>query len=164
MAHTCNRYDPAEHAEDDNERKALFFTERFQAHEEAELFARKRVVGIEDKVQHLLDKFWLLSEEDALERVKAEETLVDCRHFLKNSYIAAYGMKDDRSRRKVFESHQGALELLTETLSGLMELSLDNVYVERGENALRLHLRAISFYTSIVSKYMERIANLDYEG
>jgi hypothetical protein len=70
-------------------------------------------------------------------------------------------MKDDQSRRKVFESHQGALELLTETLSGLTELSLDNVYVERGENALCLHLRAISFYTSILSKYMERIANLD---
>jgi hypothetical protein len=141
----------------------LFFTDRFQAHEEAGEFARRRVEGIEDKVQHLLDKNWLLSEEDAQERVKAEETLVECRHFLKNSYVAAYGMKDNPSRRKVFESHQGALELLTETLSGLTELSLDTVYVESGESALRLHLRAISFYTSIVRKYMDRIANLNYK-
>jgi hypothetical protein len=118
------------------------------------------VEGIENKVQHLLDKNLLLFEEDALERVKAEEMLVKCRHFLKNSYVAAYGMKDDQSRQEVFECHRGALELLTETLSGLTELSLDTVYLEWGENALHLHLRAISFYTSIISKYMERIANL----
>ena len=162
MAHTCNQYDPAAHAEDDDVKMRLFFTDRFQAHEEAELFARKRLEGIEDKVQHLLDKFWLLEEKEAQDLVKGEETLVEARRFLKYSFIAAYGMKDDKSRRKVFESHQGALELLTETLSGLTELNLDTMYVERGENSLRLHLRAITFYTSIIEKYMERIANLNY--
>lgn len=160
MAHTCNRYDPAEHAEDDDEKMELFFTERFQAHEEAEIFARKRLDGIEDKVQYLLEKFWLLAADEAQDLVSAEETLVDARRFLKYTYVAAYGMKDDQHRRKIFESHQGALELLTETLSGLTELNHDNLYVERGENSLRLHLRAISFYSSIVSKYMDRIANL----
>jgi ariadne-1 len=161
MAHTCNQYDPAEHAKDDDEQMRLFFTDRFQAHEEAEFFARKRLDEIEDNVQHLLDKFWLLETEEAQDLVNAEETLVEARRFLKYSYVAAYGMKDDESRRKIFESHQGALELLTETLSGLTELNLETAYVERGENSLRLHLRAISFYTSIVSKYMDRIANLD---
>jgi hypothetical protein len=66
-AHTCNRYDPAEHAEDDDEKMTLFFMDQFQAHEEAEEFARRRVEGIKNKVQHLLDKNWLLFEEDALE-------------------------------------------------------------------------------------------------
>jgi len=164
MAHTCNRYDAANHAEDNDEKMRLFYTDRFQAHEEAEFFARKRLEGIEDKVQHLLDKFRLLEEEEAQDLVEAEETLVEARRFLKHSFIAAYGMKDDQARRKIFESHQGALELLTETLSGLTELNLDTLYVERGENSLRLHLRAISFYTSIVRKYMERIANLDYDS
>lgn len=163
MAHSCNRYDPADHAEDDDEKMKLFYTDRFQAHEEAELFARKRLKSVEDKVQHLLDKFWLLGVEEAQDIVKAEETLLEARRFLKFSYIAAYGMKDNRGRRKIFESHQGALELLTETLSGLSELDLDSLYVDRGESNLRLHLRAICFYSSVVERYMERITNLDYQ-
>ena len=163
MAHSCNRYDPAEHTEDDDEKMKLFYTDRFQAHEEAELFARKRLESIEDRVQHLLDKFWLLEVEEAQDIVKAEETLLEARRFLKFSYIAAYGLKDNRARRKIFESHQGALELLTETLSGLSELDLDSLYVNGGENNLRLHLRAICFYSSVIERYMERITNLDYQ-
>ena len=163
MAHTCNQYNPADHAENDDEKMRLFFTDRFQAHEEAEIFTRKQLERIDDKVEHLLDKFWLLGVEEAQELIEAEETLLNARGFLKFSYVAVYGMKDDPSRRRVFESHQGALELLTETLSGMTEFNLDSMYVERGENALRLHLRAISFYSSIVRRYMDRIANLDYD-
>lgn len=160
-AHTCNQYDPAEHAEDDDVKMGLFYTDRYQAHEEAEYFARKRTSEIDDKIQYFLEKFWLVEEEQAQDLVKAEETLIKARRFLKFSYIAAYGMKDEQVRRKIFESHQGALELLTETLSGLTELNLDTLYVERGEKTLRLHLRAISFYSSVVEKYIDRIANLN---
>lgn len=161
MAHTCNRYDPSKNSENGDEKRELFFTERFQAHEEAEIFAARRIQGIDNKVESLLDKLWLLSEDDARALVDAEETLVKCRGFLKNSYVAAYGMKDDEERRNIFERHQGALELLTETLSGLTELNLDNVYVDRGEYGFRLYLRSIVFYTSVVCKYMERITTLD---
>jgi ariadne-1 len=158
MAHVCNQYNPAEHADSDDEKRSLFFTERFQAHEEAEYFAKKQVEASDQLLEKLLERFYL-DPEDIEGLSVAGKILLRARGFLKYSYVAAYGLRLDQKHRATFEKHQGVLELFTEQLSRLSEMPLEVVYMERGETGLVRHLRAIAFYSSSVERYIERVVS-----
>jgi len=60
-----------------------------------------------------------------------------------------------------YESHQGALEMLTERLSQLTELNLQRLYQEKGEQSVQNHFNRISFYRVSIASYMKRILDLE---
>mmetsp|Transcript_14815 Transcript_14815/g.21040 ORF Transcript_14815/g.21040 Transcript_14815/m.21040 type:complete len:114 (-) Transcript_14815:623-964(-) len=93
---------------------------------------------------------------------EAAESLVECRHFLKFSYIIAYSILDNPKKRVAFEKQQGALEMLTEKLSGLTEVNLETLCSWEGERALHIHLKALAFHTLSVKKYAERMRRSSY--
>jgi hypothetical protein len=152
--HTCNRYDPVNSAQDDQERRALFYVGRHQAHNDALLFAQGQLRKIESgrKNSDVLDIY----HESLLAAVK---TLVTAREFLKNSYIAAWALRND-VQREIFESHQATLEHVTEQLSYRTTQNVDAVYSDR----IQSHFRSIDFLTICVTKYMQRIQSLDLES
>jgi len=155
-AHECNRYDPTANAVDGEKLKRdLFYTERFQAHEQAELFAKRHSDQAEEAIQKLVDRMYGLEQHQTDQLLDARETLVQCRRFLKHSYVAAYNMQS--SHQEMFVDQQGALESFCEMLSFLSETNLERVYVEDGEKAIWNHLKSLSFYTVSVKKYMDRI-------
>ena len=157
QAHTCNSYDPGMDADDESERRALFVTDRYKAHEEGEKFALDQARDFENKAEKLVEMFWFLSvdHEEILRMVL--ETLVDARTFLKHSYVAAFGMRKEPARLKRLETHQATLELFTERLSQLAETNLHPLYLVHGEEHVKNHFRAMSFYQVSVANYMERI-------
>lgn len=158
MAHTCNRYNHLDSADSDDEKRGLFFTDRFQAHDEGEFFAKKQVEENESRLQRLCDRVWLLKNDDLECLWQGSEMLLCCRRFLKYSYVLAFGIRRRQDKLEIFENHQGVLELFTERLSELCETSLEKVYMEQGEKGVFLHMRAVSFYSVSVQRYMERMA------
>jgi hypothetical protein len=154
--HACNRYDPSSSAEDDFERRALFVADRHQAHDAAELFARDQYKSFHEKPEKLIEAFWFLTEEDEGGLHDALETVVDARNFLKNSYIASFGLRNDPTGLGVLESHQAALEMFTERLSQLTETNLHRLYLEKGEQRVKAHFRGLAFYRASVVNYTER--------
>ena len=147
--HQCNRYDPLEHS--DFQRDA-FYTERYHAHEDAEFYAVQHLNAYDVDGQRAVDRIKYISDDelDILEMTR--ESLVSCRRFLKNSYVAAYA-----ERQKSFDDHQAALELCCENLTRLSDQKVEDIYFNKGENALRLHFRSLQFYRFSVNKYMERM-------
>jgi ariadne-1 len=159
--HACNRYDQASNAEDDEERRALFFTERYQAHDEAEDFSRDQVKITAEKADEIAKKFWFLSEDHYDTLVEAQKTLVTARNFLKYSFIAVWAMRREPVKRGFFESHQATLEMVTERLSQMTIARWDEIYKLQGERALCLHFRSMGFLTLSVQSYMQRILTLE---
>jgi len=156
--HICNKYEPHTSAEDDEERRALFFTDRFKAHEDAEIFARNEVKSFQEKQDKLSSEtLWFASDDDLEHMMTAASTLVQARNFLKNSYVAAWAMRKDLEHRDVFDSHQANLELFTEKLSQLLLTKVHQLYAEQGARAIHMHFRAMVFSTASVDRYMERI-------
>lgn len=158
--HICNRYEAHESAEDDEERRALFFTDRFKAHDDAEAFASKEAKSFEEKLEKLTtETLWFASEEDLDNLLNAAKTLVQARNFLKNSYVAAWAMRKDLEHRDAFDSHQANLELFTEKLSQLLLTKMHQLYAEQGPRAVRVHFRAMLFSTASLEQYMKRIVS-----
>jgi hypothetical protein len=161
--HICNRYESHKSAEDDEERRALFFTDRFKAHDDAEVFAKREVQSFMEKKDKLSSEtLWFASDDDLDGMLSAAETLVQARHFLKNSYVAAWAMRKmtHLDERDSFENHQANLELFTEKLSQLILTNVHNLYVEHGGRAIHMHFRAMTFSTASLVKYMSRIQSL----
>lgn len=158
--HECNRFDQLENADSDQERRNLFYTERFRAHEDAEVFAKRLLEKLDDHLQRAVNRIGALEDDETDIVGTARERLLDARRFLKYSYVAAYGELCGRGELPSFEAHQGALESFVEKLSRLAETSLEKVYLERGQNGMRMHLRAMSFYAASVTRYMERVQSL----
>jgi ariadne-1 len=159
--HACNRYDQSLNAEDDEERRALFFTERYQAHDEAEDFSRDQVRITAEKAEEIAKKFWFLSEAHYDTLVEAQMTLVKARNFLKHSFIAVWAMRREPVKRGFFESHQATLEMVTERLSQMTIARWDEIYKLQGERALCLHFRSMGFLTLSVQSYIQRILSLE---
>ena len=158
--HICNRYEAHESAENDEERRALFFTDRFKAHDDAEVFARTELKSFQEKLEKLsAESLWFASDEDLDSMLKGGRTLVKARNFLKNSYVAAWAMRTDLEHRDIFESHQANLELFTEKLSQLLLTKVHQLYAEQGARAIDMHFRAIVFSTTSLEQYMSRIIN-----
>jgi hypothetical protein len=159
--HACNRYEASSNAEDDEERRALFYTERYQAHDEAEDFSKDQVKITAEKADEIAQKFWFLSEDYFDTLVEAQTTLVTARNFLKHAFIALWAMRGEPVKRDFFESHQATLEIVTERLSQMATAKLDEIFKVQGERALRLHFRSMGFLTSSVQSYMQRILSLE---
>jgi IBR domain, a half RING-finger domain/Zinc finger, C3HC4 type (RING finger) len=155
-AHNCNRYDPAESADDDFERRALFTATRFEAHDHAEDFAFEQLQSF--RPEKLLEAFWFLEDEDSDVIQRGLETLVQARCFLKHSYIASLGLRDDQATLEKHETQHSCLEMFTERLSQLTEMNLHRLYLEQGQNGLRGHLQKLAFFTASVEKYQERMS------
>lgn len=158
--HICNRYEPHQSAEDDEERRALFFTDRFKAHDDAEMCAKGELRSFEEKKNKLASEtLWFASDEDLDNILHANRTLVRARSFLKNSYVAAWAMRKDLEHRDDFESHQANLELFTEKLSQLLLTKVQQLYTEQGARAIHMHFRAMVFSTASVISYMDRMGS-----
>ena len=156
--HICNRYDPADSAEDDFERQALFTFPRYEAHDKAANFATDQYKSFDP--EKLLETFWFLDEDEDPEiMAQAFKTLITGREFLKHSYIAMIGLRKDVYRLKLHEDHHGCLEMFTERLSQLTETNLQSLYKVGGRSGIWLHFRRLTFYTASVTKYMERMTN-----
>jgi ariadne-1 len=164
--HICNRYEPHQSAANEDERRALFFTDRFKAHADAEQFAKREVLAFEEKREKLANEIlWFASDEDLDNLYTAATSLVRARNFLKNSYVAAWAMRNDLEHRDVFESHQANLELFTEKLSQLLLLTkVHQLYIEQGARAIHMHFRAIAFSTGSILKYMDRVLDFMNPG
>mmetsp|Transcript_29925 Transcript_29925/g.45997 ORF Transcript_29925/g.45997 Transcript_29925/m.45997 type:complete len:1188 (-) Transcript_29925:232-3795(-) len=158
--HACNQYDPAEDAEDDYERHALFVYDRYQAHDESEDFARLHMKKVSEQPEKLVEMFWFLTNED--ERVLHDglETVIRARQVLKNSYVASFGLRKDPQKMQSLQSHQAALELFTERLSQLTERNLHSLLAEKGQARLIQHFQGLAFYSVSVSRYMQRFLDL----
>lgn len=161
QAHTCNRYDPVVGAEDDEEKRALFLTDRFQAHEEAEIYAKEKLKVLLDDDQDTADKRWFISEEAFELLVEAWRVLVRGRQFLKWSYVAAWALRHDATELDVFSMSQATLELVTERLNQMTLENTEVIYQEQGERGVRNHFRAMAFLSSTVGRYQLRILFLD---
>lgn len=153
--HNCNIYGELE--EQDENRRARFFSRRVEVHRRSELFARNSLLKTEDTVGEIAATL-ILDDEDEAHRILeyALRILVDARRFLLNSYIAAFGLNRDFSYRKEFETHQAQVEVLTERLSLLTE-NIPAVFQEGEEKELRSRMQAISLTGSALALYIRRI-------
>jgi len=146
----------ADSAEDDYERQALFTITRYEAHDAAAAFSTEQYENFDR--EKLLETFWFLDEgKDPEIMARALETLLEGREFLKNSYVAMLGLRKDAKRMKLHEDHHACLEMFTERLSQLTETSLHRLYTLQGQRGIGLHFRRLAFYTTSVTKYMERM-------
>jgi hypothetical protein len=159
--HSCNRYDPIDSAEDEFERRALFTASRYQAHDDAEKFALEQLNSYQP--EKLVEAFWFVTEEYSEILRQGHETLVQARRFLKYSYIASLGMRNDQIRLEAHENHHACLEMFTERLNRLTETNLHRMYLEEGERRVRNYFRRLSFYTMSVIKYADRISRLSLQ-
>jgi ariadne-1 len=157
-AHTCNRYDPVESAENDFERHALFTATRYEAHDHAEDFASEQLRSFHP--EKLLEAFWFLDYEHAEIFRNGLETLIHARCFLKYSYVASLGLRHKPETLRSHESHHACLEMFTERLSQLLEMNLQRYYLEQGEKRLGNHFRRVAFYVASISSYQHRILQL----
>jgi hypothetical protein len=157
--HTCNRYDQLQNEDSDLQRR-IFYSERFQAHEEAEIFAKRLLDKANHILQKLIDRMFFLGEEDALAFEEACQTLVDARGFLKYSYVAAFGSLEHSPTMRTFEDHQGALELFVEKFNQLLVSNMETIYIEKGSKAVHRHFGSISFFSSCIKRYIERVEGI----
>lgn len=156
--HICNVYDPADTAEDDFERRALFIVTRYDAQDFAVNFA---ITQREHFDPHkFVETYWFVNEDDDPDiMARALEAVVDGRTFLKYSYVKLLFLKDQKSR-VLHEDHHVCLEMFTERLSRLTEINLHSHYTLRGQREIILHFRRLSFFTVSVTKYIGRMATL----
>lgn len=105
----------------------LHFYQRFHAHEQAEIFARKQLVETEQRMVKLQEsensKLW--SDVEFLKT--ANEQLVECRRVLKYTYVFGFYLEASKMQRERFEHHQEMLERFTENLSELSEMPLEKM-------------------------------------
>jgi ariadne-1 len=106
----------------------LHYYQRFHAHEQAEIFARKQLVETEQRMVKLQEsensKLW--SDVEFLKT--ANEQLVECRRVLKYTYVFGfYLIEASKMQRERFEHHQEMLERFTENLSELSEMPLEKM-------------------------------------
>ena len=147
--HQCNKYEPHHGARNERERRAAFFTDRYDAHSEA-----LKYVMESNERDGTRDSF---SDEYLDLRELALKTMVDARVFLMNSYVAAWAMEEDSHTSKVFEGYQGNLELFTEKLNRMV---VQQVTWDQGERQVTNFFRAMEFSTKSIQKYMARILAL----
>lgn len=159
--HVCNRYDPTNDFTE--KRRNEFFLSRYEAHAQAESFAKRQLDKLEDStsVEMDTDNATALSVDFAPDHsdilLHAVRALIRCRSFLKYSFVTAWGWPLNRPKNELFESHQATLELFTEKLSGLVEVDFDVLLSSRGEYCFRMHFRAISFHTIALESYIDRM-------
>jgi len=162
QAHTCNRYDPTTDAGDDEERRALFFTDRFQAHDDAELFANDKLKSFNEHGDRLASRLRFVADEELELLVETTEKLVAARRFVKWSYVAAWALRNESVKLDVFTMSQATLELVTERLTQMtLATNLENLYHAKGERGVRLHFRSMRFLGSTIRRYKQRMLSIE---
>lgn len=162
LPHTCNKYEPSSAASDDE--RGVFYFERFQAHDQGEVYAQTQITNLEQRVSDISRRVWdVLQERDTAALRSGLDTLVRARRFLKYSYVYSFGnLRNDHGvdGRSVFESYQAALEASTESLSHLTELDLNEIYEDRGSQGIHCHVGAVGVFTELVHNSMQRMLAL----
>jgi len=156
--HVCNRYDPINDgsvAVDDDDRRALFFTARYDAHDEAEAAARRQLRELLEGGDRVAAKLRFASAADVDTLQDAVRSLAKARSFLKFSYVAAWATRDVS-----FETSQATLESVTERLNYMTERNLETIFYEQGRYGVDLHFRALEFHASSVNEYMSRMTSI----
>ena len=158
-AHSCNQYTETGEAESsDDVERGLFLAKRYEAHESALLFTRDEIQSLESRpLNHIEEDYYDIM-------MSALEVVMEARIFLKNSYMATFGLRNHPTKLAEFESHQGALEVLTEKLNKLTDMNVQRIYRERGKQSLTMHFQRLSFHQFSVCTYMTRILGLDLDG
>lgn len=155
-AHSCNTYNPMESADNDDERRAIFFTERFGSHWEGEHYCRKRLTHYESERESVVDRHWYLSGDQLNDVCDALDDIADARRFLQYSYVSAWSrsMRRDPDVAR-FTQLQAALENITERLSTLtLAANFESIY---HEHRLGSHFRTMSFLQEALHIFMKRM-------
>lgn len=153
--HNCNVYEELE--QQDENRRARFFSQRVNVHRRSELFARESLQKVGGTMEAIAEKLHVEDEEEAQNILEfAMKTLVDARGFLLNSYIAAFGLNRDDVYKEEFETHQAQVELLTERLSLLTE-NIHAVFEPGEAQQLRSRFQAIMLTGGALALYIRRI-------
>ena len=154
-AHVCNRYNVITNAEAEEEQRSIFFTDRYQAHEEAEAVAKQRADFIQSLEKEIKEGLWYANESEIGLYVAAFGLLVEARSFLKYSYVAAWSQHADVAKH--FQHQQAILEVATEKLTQLTISRLDDIYTYKGYPGMQFVFRSIDFHSSIVRECICRL-------
>jgi ariadne-1 len=149
--HACNKFDPR-HTYNTKE-KDEFFLSRYESSAEGEVYAKK---GLDTFLKEKANAD-LCSDDDIRAMVKASECLIQCRNFLKNTYIVAWVWHHDvcrdektnetsATRKEIFEAHQATLAAFTDNLQQLLE-----------KDASVIDLDGFAFFTFALRLYVERM-------
>jgi ariadne-1 len=128
--YSCNKYDPSKTNETQNAKQELerylHYYKRYQAHHEAQKFAKKQLEETESKrfQESLKSSKWT----DSAFLKAANAQLVECRRVLKYTYIYAFYIDSSTEMAKQrFEHHQEMLEKFTENLSHESEKPIEEM-------------------------------------
>lgn len=154
--HSCNIFEELEEQDDDN-RRARFFSNRVDAHRMSERFAREGLTRLEDTMYVLASKFRATDIDELADILEGALTiLATARNFLLNSYIAAFGLNRDDVYRREFETHQAQVELLTERLDLLTQSVAEDFQVGE-EKDLRARFKGVFLTSGALSLYIRRV-------
>ena len=150
--------DAPKQQQESSRKKDFFFHDRYTAHDFGETYARTKMRDCDRTVQKLIAKVRTLSPTDTNVLFNVQATIIESRRFLKNSYVLTYQLQDSDHLR-IIQTQQGVLENFVERLSFLSELQDVLVYshTSESEHDVYQHLRMMSFYTTSVRKFMQRV-------
>ena len=157
-AHVCNRYNAITDAEVEEEQRSIFFTDRYQSHEEDEAVAKQRAEFIQNHGKEIKEGLWYASEPEVELYISTFALLVEARSFLKYSYVAAWSQNE--VKMKNFQHQQAVLEVATQQLTQMTMSRLDEVYTIKGRSGLKFVFRSILFHSSIVRECMDRLIRM----
>jgi len=191
-SHVCSKYDPSR--DESSGGKDFFYMGRYQAHDNAEIFALDQLSKMND-IAHVWMRSPLYLEEEEITLIEqATSALITCRQFLKYSLVRMYFTRDEEIKEEdtgtpteqggedaiidigeprcntaisctsQFEAHQSVLELLTEKLNALTETNMEQERIRYGACCIPLHLRSLSFYTKSVLGYIDRMETFIRNG
>jgi hypothetical protein len=154
--HSCNAYSPLEATGNEDERRAIFFTERFGSHEQAEAYCRERLRHFDAEATSVSERLWYLSGDQLNLLYDAMKAIADARGFLQYSYVAAWARTTSRDPDALrYTQLQATLENVTERWSTLAFTSeLESAY---NDQRLQCHFRTMTFLQQSVYLFMNRM-------
>jgi len=158
-AHVCNQYNGFTDEDTENEQRSIFFTDRYQAHEEAEFVAKQRAEFIQNHESEISEGLWYADENEIRLYISTFDLLVTARSFLKFSYVAAWSLHEHAATR--FQHQQAILEVATEMLTQLTMSRLDDIYNDKGYPCMQFVFRSISFHSKIVRECIVRLSAMN---
>jgi len=155
--HACNV--PSD-APKNNEKRKKFYLERYHAHAQSEAYAKSLLSKTLNTITEM-DLWHILSESDKGVIFSSRQIVFESRRFIKNSFIFAYYMNNDRDdkRHTMFESHQVALEQFIEHLSKITEHNDREQWSTMGEELFRKYIKSTALHTLAVKNYIARMSN-----
>jgi len=125
----CSQYDPKEAIAANSSiettkielNRYLHYFTLYNTHRKSEDFAKEQLAQTEQRMISFQDSSETSTWQDLQYLKTAAEQLIECRRFLKYSYVYAYYLSDNITTRGHFDYLQGVLEKFTENLSLLSE-------------------------------------------